>query len=104
MATIIKSDGQKVSVMPHDNDRGFRNDELTKCIGGSIEVVRIPTPGKQNRIMIVCDVGHMCNMPVNKRATKIYRDTRRYPCSHTIVGDVLIANMQNPGQASETIK
>lgn len=104
MATIIKSNGQKTSVTPHNSERGFRLDEMQKVVGGYIEIVNIPTAAKQHRIMVINENGKLERMPVNRRATKMFRDNRNYPCPDYIVGDVLIANLQNPGQESETIK
>ena len=83
MATLIKTNGEELNVSPK-NEKDFSLDELQKFVGGLIEVVRT----KDNKIMVINEEGKVNELPINDKATDLYR----YNEFDFIVGDVLICN------------
>jgi len=81
MATLIKSNGEEINVLPQ-NKTDFTLEELQKYVGGLIEIVRT----KDGKPMIINEEGKINDLPVNQKATAIYP----YNEYDFIVGDVLI--------------
>ena len=81
MATLIKSNGEEINVIPN-NKKDFQLDELQKYVGGFIEVVRT----KGNKIMVINEEGKINDLPINQKASQFYQ----YNEFDFIVGDVLI--------------
>jgi hypothetical protein len=81
MATLIKSNGEEINVIPN-NKKDFQLDELQKYVGGFIEVVRT----KGNKIMVINEEGKINDLPINQKASQLYQ----YNEFDFIVGDVLI--------------
>jgi len=81
MATLIKSNGEEINVLPK-NKTDFTLEELQKYVGGLIEIVRT----KDNKTMVINEEGKINNLPINQKATAIYP----YNGYDFIVGDVLI--------------
>ena len=93
MATIIKTNGQKIIIHPQNIDVGFRQDELKRIVGGNARTLYIKTPAKQKRVMVVRDEVDMHELQINRRATNMFRNCRHYPCDDVVLGDVLIAQV-----------
>lgn len=83
-AKLFKASGEIVDVRPA-NGRFFSLQELQGFVGGYIQVV--PTPS--GRILICDDDGKRKAYPVNVAATQKF-----YPGRDTIVGDVLICDLE----------
>ena len=81
MATLIKSNGEEMNVLPK-NKRDFSLEELQKFIGGFIEIART----KNGKPMIINEEGKINDLPINQKATAIYP----YNEYDFIIGDVLI--------------
>jgi len=81
MATLIKSNGEEINVIPN-NKKDFQLDELQKYVGGFIEVVRT----KDNKIMVINEEGKVNDLPINQKASELYQ----YNEFDFIAGDVLI--------------
>lgn len=90
-ANLITIDGteKKVSAI---NGKKFSLDEMQKYVGGLIDLIRFP----DGRTMIVNDEGKLDDLPVNGKASAIFRrqfPIEKYPHNNDgiIVGDVLIS-------------
>ena len=81
MATLIKSNGEEINVIPN-NKTDFQLVELQKFVGGFIEIVRT----KDNKIMVMNEEGKINDLPINYKATELYQ----YNEFDSIAGDVLI--------------
>lgn len=80
MAQIIKTNGEVVEVEPK-NGTDFVYAELTKIVGGYIEIVSVP----DGRLMVVNEEGKIQGLAFNKAATDLYNVPTDF-----IVGDVLV--------------
>lgn len=79
--TWIKADGRTSIVRPK-NGKDFSLEELYELTnGGPIEIVYL----KDGRLMILNEEGTLKRLPLNKKATEIYK-------RGSIVGDVLICD------------
>ena len=85
MAKIIKANGIETETKPK-NGTDFKLEELKEIVGGWVELVWLPL----GKIMAVNEDGKNMNLPINEKATKIYREAFAYP--DYIVGDVLLCN------------
>lgn len=96
MATLIKVDGTEIEVTP-ERGRFFGLKEMQAMVATGqplentlIEISRCPTEDDRAQVLIVNESGLLLDLPVNEKATKIYRDT--HYSSNCIVGDVLLAH------------
>lgn len=85
MAKIYKANGEVLDIEPK-NGTDFQLEELRKVVSGNIEVAYLNDT--ENRIMVLNEKGKIMDLPLNERATVLYR---KYvtPFDY-IVGDVLI--------------
>jgi hypothetical protein len=88
MAKIYKTTGGEETVTPQ-NGKHFSLKELKKIVGGYIENVYL----NNGDIMIVNEEGKLDGLPLNIKATAIFR--KNFPDSEdTIVGDILITEQK----------
>lgn len=67
-ATVYEADGREFEVTPN-NGTDFTLAELQHIVGGSIEIINLPS-GK----MLVCNEnGRLIPLPVNAKATEVWR-------------------------------
>ena len=85
MATIIKTDGTKISVCPK-NGKDFKLDELREIVKGYIEIIRLGS----DRYMVINEEGKLENLPINDAATKEAINSCAIFANDYIVGDVLV--------------
>ena len=84
---IFKADGAKVYIAP--DARTYSLEELQRIVGGYIEIKRIT----DECLMVVNEEGKLNGLPINDRATKLYRT-----CILTddfIVGDALFCDIHH---------
>jgi hypothetical protein len=81
MATLIKSNGEEINVIPN-NKTDFQLDELQKFVGGLIEIVKT----KDGKTMVINEEGKINDLPINQKASELYQ----YNEFDFIAGDVLI--------------
>jgi hypothetical protein len=81
MATLIKSNGEEINVLPN-NKKDFQLDELQNYVGGLIEIVKT----KDGKTMVINEEGKINDLPINQKASQLYQ----YNESDFIAGDVLI--------------
>lgn len=97
MAKLIKTDGtiSEFELLGHPTPF----DKVREAIGGYVETVR-GWGCDHNHIMLVDEEGRLKNKPLNPIATVLYRGD---PPHHNgiIVGDVVLAQVFNPGQDDE---
>ena len=84
-AKLYKTDGTILEVVPA-NGTDFQLEELQSYVNGYIDVLDL----NDNQIIVLNDEGKLQGLPVNEKATEIFRDT--YPTTDFIVGDVLICD------------
>jgi len=82
---IIKSDSTMKDAKP-DNGNKFTLQEMQYIVNGFIEILR--SPG--GNYMVVNEEGLLLDLPINKKATAIYRE--EFGGKDVIVGDVLICS------------
>jgi len=63
MATILYPDGRHSEVKPA-NGTDFKLDELSKIVGGHIEII----PTRDGRIMVLNEEGKLLDLPRNEQA------------------------------------
>lgn len=81
-ATIIKVDGTESEV----EVKGVMG--ISAALGcDMLDTVNL----RDGRVMLVDDVGHIKELPINPKATAIYHGICRQGTTHTIRGDVAIA-------------
>lgn len=85
MNAIIRATGEIIQARPN-NRKDFKLEELQSIVGGYIEIVYLND--EQQHLMVVNEDGKGMNLPVNMKATHIYRNHTN--CNDVIVGDVLI--------------
>lgn len=56
MATIIKTNGERIEVSPKDETKGFTLEELTDIVDGYIEIIRL----NDSQIMVINDEKIYC--------------------------------------------
>ena len=81
MAKVIKSSGEEIDVRPK-NGEFFELEEMQKFVGGWVEI--LPISG--NRYMVVNEEGRLLELPLNQKATDIFR-------LEPIVGNVLVCGI-----------
>lgn len=77
MATIIKTNGERISVQPK-NRKDFKLGELRKVVDGYIEIVYL----SDGKLMVVNEEGMPLQLPYNPVASLL--------AGQPIVGDVLV--------------
>lgn len=82
MGRIIKADGTSVEVSPA-NGRDYSYEELTKIVGGYIEIIPCKKAGD---ILVINEEGKLENLPYNDEATLL---ANIFPLDY-IVGDALL--------------
>jgi hypothetical protein len=80
VATLLRADGTEEEVLP-ENGGQFSTNELRFFVGGLPEVVYLGN----DTVIVVNDEGHLIGLPLNRRASSLYRHT-------PIVGDVLFCS------------
>lgn len=86
MAKIYKTNGEIIETEPK-NGTDFSWEELNDIVGGNIEIIFLP-----NELIVLNENGKINNLPTNKLATKLYRNsvlTLDYIC-----GDALLCNRE----------
>ena len=83
MATLIKSNGEEINVLPK-NKTDFQLTELQTFVGGLIEIVKT----NDGRTMVINEEGKINDLPINQKASELYQ----YNEFDFIAGDVLICN------------
>jgi hypothetical protein len=83
---LIKADGTRRDLIgPHAIE------DLRKMIGAdSIDTVMLHNLGHPMHVMLVDDLGHDKQLPVNVEATKLYHANCRPGTRHQIRGDVVV--------------
>jgi hypothetical protein len=74
MATLLKSDGQRVEGVDISTLK-----EMQELVGGYIEIVYLP----EGKCLIINEEGLLLGLPLNQQATELY--------GHPIVGEVIYA-------------
>lgn len=83
---LIRADGTTV-----DLARGKSLRELAALIGAdTCDTVLLRHMGEPLHVMLVDDVGHMKNLPINALATELYLANCRPGTTHEIRGDVVV--------------
>ncbi len=85
MAKIYKINGEVIEVEPK-NGTDFVFEELSKIVGGYIEIVQL----SEGRIMILNEDGKLHKLPFNELATMLSQDSIR--TGDYIAGDVLVCD------------
>jgi len=81
MATIYHPDGSTEEVQP-ENGKTFELEQLSKIVGGYIEVVYIP-----GRLIVCNEEGKLNGLPYNANATAEFS---RYLPGDFLVGNILV--------------
>lgn len=95
MAKLLKADGAEQEVYPADGKK-FTLSELRALCGGTVDIQMKPQWGRGARqVIVVNDNGKLCGLPVNARASELWRKwypIARYPHNNDgiLVGDVLV--------------
>lgn len=84
MAKIFKTDGDVLNVEPK-NGKDFSLEELQAVVGGYIEIADMG-----DEFMVLNEEGKLLNLPLNERATALYK--KKVYAGDYIVGDVLVCN------------
>lgn len=85
---VIRIDGRHEWHEIHASTGSLRLRECRRLIGcDCADSVNL----RDGRVMIVDDIGHQLNLPINSEATKLYHSVCRPGTTHQIVGDVVIA-------------
>jgi hypothetical protein len=92
VARWIKADGIETIVRP-SNGNEFSLEEMNKFVGGYLEAIRLTAQD----VMYLNEQGLLLNLPINHIATQLVRSHRTEHKFTTIVGDVIIANLQETG-------
>lgn len=87
-AKLITVDGRITEVAPA-NGTDFQLEELSKFVGGYIEVLH-PTSPKEGAVMVINEEGKLLGLPKNPVATQLWHD--RALLGDYIVGDVLLCH------------
>jgi hypothetical protein len=83
MATVYKANGEALPLRPRG--KYFSLPLLQKIVGGDIQLVYL----NDNTILVLNEEGKLENLPLNVRATEIFR--KNFPLSDdVIVGDAVI--------------
>lgn len=82
---IYNADGKVCEVKPA-NGKDFKLSELQKIVGGYIEIANM----NDGRIMVLNEEGKCNNLPINKKATELYK--KFVYGNDFICGNVLICN------------
>lgn len=93
-AILYKTNGEKISVTPHDGER-FSLGELQAFVGGYIEM--LPLPGS-DRVMIVNEEGKLKDLPDNLLETALMQGFLRP--GDDIVGDVVTCDRRQLNEPS----
>lgn len=70
-ALFIPEEGE-CKPFPPQAGKFYSLEELQKALGGLIEVIRL---GDSGRIMIINEEGKLNALPINRRATQLFRTT-----------------------------
>lgn len=92
-ATVYEADGRVFEIEPNDG-KHFTLKEMQGIVGGTIDIQRLPKDGK---IIIVNDNGFGEGLPVNEKASEVWR--RNYPIAEyphnnleQLVGNVIVCD------------
>lgn len=92
MATIIKTDGSKVEITPEQDNGELSYEQLSKAVGGYIELVPVQNPALKGKTMFCNEEGKLMGLAPNVEATKLAGLTY-----DVLVGDVILCE---PGEVS----
>lgn len=85
MATLIKSNGEKIEVAP-ENSKRFELEEAQKLVGGYIQIIHLGN----DEVMILDEEGKLKGYPANHEASFIALSRKAIHWTDYIVGDVVI--------------
>jgi hypothetical protein len=96
MATLIKADGTtaQVEILNRDDNALAHLQEL---VGGNIEVLRLP----DGNILVIDEEGKLKDKPYNRNATHLWWIALGYNPGDHLVGDVVVARVEHPGENEE---
>jgi hypothetical protein len=100
MAAILRANGTRDPL--DTRTAGLTLDAMHAIVGGFVEFVWIGGTDTAREVLIVNEDGLRLGLPVNPAATFLYRGI---PARHegVIVGDVILATVHDPGQATERV-
>jgi hypothetical protein len=93
MAKWIKTDNTEERVKP--GDEWFTVDEMYAYVGGSFEAIQV-TP---NQVLYFNGEGEQLELPVNTLATELLHKYKKQHAATILLGNVLMASLQETGDA-----
>lgn len=92
MGKWIKTDGTQQEVPPEDG-KEYTLQEMNGFVGGYLEALRLTN----NLVMYVNEEGVRLQLPLNFKAMEVLKSYRPEHASTPIVGNVIIASLQETG-------